>query len=330
MSGNPNGNGGPGPYGGPGGFRQWIDDLKARGAVKVLELAPQELLHGPTYPGHGYPPNPGEDRPGLSPFGRLAYGQPLGKSTLLAYNADDDRFQPSPEEILRIEGDNLDASQLIITLASPRVIPFVFADLIPGDQNLTGEVDNAEITSGNFPGEIVPIRWPPIEVVIEWGIKGASARAIADFVNGMTISVVASFLTVKAVIAQSSPDTIQGTSGAYYLAGFAGPGFAKGNARRTIYIGDLDVNTESAVFDIPKFASKVTLVGMDSSAVPNVTVGFVRFFQSPDGTNNVGNFFVSGNVPGPFDIPNGAQYFSAYNLSGVEMPFSAVFELALC
>jgi hypothetical protein len=304
-------------------------DLERRQAVAVLELAPQDLSRGLNYPNHGYPANPGEDRPGLSPFGRLAYGQPLGKSTLLQYNADDDQFQPSPVDILRIEGDDLDATQLIVTLACPRVIPFPFDDLIVGDQNLTGEVDNSEISAGNFPGTVAPIRWPPIEVVIEWGVRGAQARAIVDFVNGMTISVVASFLNVKAAITQSSPDTIQGTSGAYYLAGFAGPGFAKGNARRTIYIGDVDVNTESAVFDVPKFASKVTLVGHDTSVVPNVTVAFVRFFQSPDGTNNVGNFFVSGNVAGPFDIPNGAAYFSLFSQSGIEMPFSAVFELAL-
>ena len=40
-------------------------------------------LYGePIYPGNGYPPNPGENRPGLSPWGRLAMGQTLGKSSI--------------------------------------------------------------------------------------------------------------------------------------------------------------------------------------------------------------------------------------------------------
>ena len=39
---------------------------------------PRPLHVEPVYPGNGLPPRPGEDRPGLSPFGRLAMGQALG------------------------------------------------------------------------------------------------------------------------------------------------------------------------------------------------------------------------------------------------------------
>lgn len=293
---------------------------------------PGPLYRGPIYPGNGYPPNRGEARPGMSPFGRLAKGQPLGKSSILPYDASLDRIQPAAVPILQVEGDDLDASQLCITLAPPRVIPLPFIEVSELDiQNQTGEQDNSEITADNFPGDIAPIQWPPLEAVIEWGIRGASSRAIVDYVNGVTVNVIASYLRVYATVTQSEASgEITGTSALYYLTAFVGPGWTKtGTAKRTIYIGTIAQNAASLVFDVPRFARTAMVVGCDTTVPANITVATLRFWQSPDGTNNVGNFFQSSNQPGPFAVPNGAQYFSVENGSAVGMKFSVIFELAL-
>ena len=297
-------------------------------------VTPLALNRNPIYPGNGYPPNPGEDRPGLSPFGRLARGQPLGKSSILLYNGDSSRPQPSAVQMLQLEGDDMDATQLNITLVTPRVIPLSYATVSAGDinqQNLTGEQANDQVSPTNFPGAFGPVRWPPLEAVIEWGVRGASASAVVDYVNGMTVNVVASFLRVYATVSQSqSIGGFAGTSAAYYLAAFVGPGWTKpGTAQRTVYVGELDANTESGVFDIPRFARRAYLVSASGDATPPVTVGYLRFWQSPNGNHNVGNYFQSGNQPVGFDIPNGAQYFTVQSGLGETALFDVIFELAL-
>ncbi len=46
------------------------------------------------------------------------------------------------------------------------------------------------------------------------------------------------------------------------------------------------------------------------------------------GAHNVGNYLVSGNQPGPFPVPNGAEYFSVTPQVGADLPFAAIFDLA--
>jgi len=298
-------------------------------------ITPLPLRGRPVYPGNGYPQNPGEDRPGLSPFGRISRGQPLGKSSVLLYNADGSAAQPAAVQMLQLEGDDMDAGQLSVTLITPRVIPLPYDDVRAGDvnaQNLTGEQDNAQVTGGNFPGAVAPIAWPPLDAILEWGVRGASARAVVDYVNGMTINVVASYLRVYASVSQTQgAGGFSGTSAAYYLSAFVGPGWTKpGTAKRTLYVGNVDAAGESPVFDIPKFARRAYIVAADESATPpNLTVGYLRLWQSPDGTNNVGNYFQSGNQPVGFEIPNGAQYFSVTSGMPASCLFAVIFELAL-
>ncbi len=295
---------------------------------------PGPLYPGAIYPNHGYPPNPGEDRQGLSPFGRLAKGQPLGKKTVLKYNADINDDQPAAVPILRIEGDDLDATQMIITFAPPLVIPLsvdAINDLDIGDQNVTGELDNNQVSGSDFPGTAAPIAWPPIEAVIEWGIRGASSKMIVDITNGCAVPVTASFVNVHACITQSAESEVPGTSALYVLSAFIGPGLNQSlNAKRTIYMGSVTTDTESAVFAVPSFARRAYIVGADDSSPPQITVAWLRLYQSPDGPAGatlVGNFFVSGNQPQAFPVPNAGQYFTIYNNSGIDMKFSVIFEL---
>jgi hypothetical protein len=281
------------------------------------------------YPGHGIPPRRGEDRPGLSPWGRLARGQPLGKKTVLVYDADDARQQAASVTILKVEGDDLDAQQVVVTLAPPLVIalPFSPALSLSGAQNLTGEQSNLQNT-GNFPGTFAPVSWPPFEAVIEWGVGGASARASVDFTNGATVSnLTASWIRVHAVVPRDTQVT--GTSAAYVLYAFVGPGPGTGSARRTVWVGDVPAATESAASPVPRFARQATVVSADPAAAPAVTSATLRFWQDSAKTDCVGNFVVTGGQPLPFDLPAGAMFASVLSGLGVAAKFGIVYHLSI-
>lgn len=294
---------------------------------------PRLLRVDEIYPGNGLPPRPGEDRPALSPFGRLAMGQLLGKSTILIYDHRSAAVQPSMNDMISVEGDDLDACQLSVTLHPPRVIPLSICELNErlDQQNVTGEQTNAEVSVCDFPGDKDPIRWPPLEALIEFGVGGASAKVVVDYLNGVTVSVIASYLRVSALVTQSKEcGDIYGTSAAYYLSAHVGPGYAKGHAQRTIFAGDLKDHEESDVFDVPRFANVASLIGCRErhNKTPALTIGWIRFWQDPKGDHCVGDFFVSG-PQDRVEIPNTAQYFSVFNESGHKMKMSVIFELAL-
>jgi hypothetical protein len=301
------------------------------------------LFGDPLYPGNGYPPRPGEDRPGLSPFGRLVMGQNPGTSSRLIYDHALCEPQLAPTDMIQIEGDDVDACQLVVTLHPPRVIPLPFHEVQArlDKQNLTGEQSNSEVTDCHFPGTKRPIRWPPLEALIEFGVGGVNTTVYADYINGLSFGVTASYLRVRALISQSRRDgDIFGTSAAYYTAAHCGPGFAEGHVQRTVFVGDVDNNEESDVFDVPKFGKVAFISGCrtrhhdedehhhDRHRRPVVASGWVRFFQSPDGENPVGDFFVT-NYLQRVEVPNGGLYFSFFNEAGHRMKMSVIFEIAL-
>jgi len=87
------------------------------------------------------------------------------------------------------------------------------------------------------------------------------------------------------------------------------------------------------VFPIPPFARRAALVGCATGATPTTTTGYVRFWRSAAGVasgNSVGDFVTNANQPGPFDVPNAAQFFSVFNTMGVSnVLFGVIFELAI-
>jgi hypothetical protein len=259
----------------------------------------------------------------------------MGKKAVLIFNANGAAKQRSPVPILSIEGDDADAQQLVVTLSTPLVVPQAFEETLAhiNGQNISGEQDNLQIQSrGTFPGLVTPIQWPPIEAILEWGVGGTSNRCAVDFVNGATVSLVASYLRVFAAIVSGEDIDISGTSAAYTVAANVGPGWARpGTAQKTVYVGSVASLAESEVFAIPKFARSAYVVGCDPAASPTVevTVATLRFWQSPDGTNNVGNFIASGNQPLPFFVPNGAAYASVINGMGVASRMSIIYNLAI-
>jgi len=277
-----------------------------------------------------------EDRASLSAWGRLCRGQGLGKKSVLAYNADaaEGARQRSQVNILQVSGDDMDAQHLTLTIAPPLVIPQPFTQaLIAKQQNVTGEQDNQQITSGNFPGIGFPIAWPPFNVVIEWGIGGNSFTAEVDFTNGTTVNLPGvAFVRAYAV---ADPDRLQGTSALYTLFATIGPGMARpGSAQKTVFYGNVASAEESTVFPIPKFAKRAIVVGWSNAAAPNVpvTVATLRFWQSPTGQasgTNVGNFVATGNQPIGFDVPGGAYYASLVNGMSSPARFAIVYELSI-
>lgn len=281
------------------------------------------------YPGHGLPERIANLEVPLDGWARLAAAQALGKKTTLYYDATDPARQPAAVPILRVEGSDLDASQLIVTLLPPMIIALPFASLPElAQQSQTGEQDNVQIGTQNFPGEIHPVAWPPIQAIVEWGIGGSSAYARVDFMTGTTINVGgASFVNVYAVIGADAIH-VPGTSALYTLAANVGPGRPRdGIAQCSIYLGAVAAGDSSAVFAVPPYAKHATVIGMDGAADPQLTSGFLRFWQSPDASKNMGNYFANGNQPGPFNVPNGGAYFTVD--SGGTMPYAVVFELAI-
>ena len=231
-----------------------------------------------------------------------------------------------------VEGDDLDACQLSVTLHPPRVIPLAFCGF--GErldhQNFTGEQGNSEVSVCDFPGTKDPIRWPPLEALIEFGVGGVNTRVVVDYLNGVTLSVVASYLRVRALVTQSlHSGDVFGTSAAYHLAAHVGPGLGETHAQRTIFVGALGDDDESDVFDVPNFGKAATLIGCRCGhKSPTRTSGWIRFWQDPKGEHCVGDFFVSHHQE-HVEIPNAAQYFSVFNTSGHKMKMSVIFELGL-
>lgn len=308
------------------------------GTVEILDPNSPDPLYGvPRYPGHGYRPRPGEDRPALSKWARLSRGQALGKKTNLVFRAGgpmDQRGSSIP--MLQIEGDDADAEQILVTLDTPRVVAVPFSQaLAQNATNTTGEQDNAQIQSRvAFPGEIVPIAWPPFEAVIEWGVGGTSSRAYVDFTTGQVVSLTASWLRVSVAITSGLAAGISGTTANYVLSAFCGPGYGRTNAHKTIYVGSVPGTSEgpgveSAVFAVPPFAKYAYVVGGDSTASPTPTAATLRFWQSPNRTANVGNFVINADRALSFPIPAGAAYASVINDTNATKTFSILYTLAI-
>ena len=313
------------------------DPLTGRPLAPRIE--PQGFLYpnpGPlsgdlVYPEHGLPPQIGEDRPGLSAFGRLTRATNRGTRVVLRYDASQsDRTQGNGStDAFVIQGNDLDACPLTITIGPPAVVPIPFAQVPDNGQNLSDAQTNLEIQAADFPGTSAPIAWPPLQLLLEWGVHGTSVAATVDVINGAVINLTASWLRGRVQAALS--EGIAGTSAAYIMNAFVGPAVPgrAGRAQRTVYLGNVVSLAESDVFPIPRFARSAYVITADDSATPAVTVATLRYWQSPDGTNNVGNVVQAGNQPLPFPVPSGAAYASVINGTGVTSRIAIVYDLAI-
>lgn len=269
-------------------------------------------------------------------WARLSRKQNVGQRVILPFYTDSGK-QRSPTQMIRVQGNTWDAQELTITVLPPYLVPIDLLD--QPDQggsfeNLRGEEDNQEIPLlGNFPGSSAPIVWAPTSIKISWGVGGHPANAEVDIANGTSISLTASSLDVYAQI-DDLPEGMAEvtTTAAYAISAFVGPGSTAASfAQRTVYVGQIGSLLESAAFPVPRFARSAAVYACDTGTDPQVSVGSIRFWRSPDkGANNVGNFFYSGNQEAQVRVPNGGQYFSVKSgMEGTNL-FAVVFDLSIC
>jgi hypothetical protein len=263
---------------------------------------------------------------------RIAKGQSFGKSATLIYDTRSNEMQEV--SILQIGSVGLDPCQLSITLVGPRRTP---RDFRTADNRLVFADDLSDITN--------PIIWPPLAAVLEWGVRGTSARVVIDFIDGQTVNVIASYLHVYgASLHGTAPSDIPGTDMAtVYLAAIVepgwisperrtktaarvDPGFVEGHVQRTVFVGDVDDRHESDVFGLPKFCKVASLCRVQGAG-HLAAVGGIRFFQNPDGTNCVGDFVLS--PESCVEVPYKGRYFSVFNHSGHIMKMAVIFKLGL-
>ncbi len=251
----------------------------------------------------------------------------LGASGVLRYDAAKADLTQTRLTLFNLEGDDVDACALTVTISPPAIVPIAFADLPNDEQSLNVDETNLQ-NLGNFPG-IGPIAWPPLQLLLRWGVRGSSAEATVDVINGATINLTASCLRGQIQAARS--EGITGTSAAYALRAFVGPAVPgrATRAQRTIYLGSVASLAESAVFPIPRFARSAYVIAEDAAVPPVVIVATLRCWQHNDGSGNVGDFVVADNKPPPFLIPATAQYVSVINQTGVSSRLAIVYDLLL-
>jgi hypothetical protein len=282
------------------------------------------LYDGPVaYSPNGSPQHPSPDEVRNDPWSQLTLGRPTGKRVVMPYEATGG-VQIAPIEFFTLGGLDRDAVQMQIVLSSPMAIPRTQSSLAGQNiQNLSGEYGNSG-TLGDYPGSVDPIKWPPVSTLIEWGTN-SRAHAFVDAKNGAVINLTASWVRAIGIFTADHANQ-PGTSGLYVMSAFASPGWpSAANAQRTIYLGSVASLAQSDVFTVPPFARRATVIGMDTT--PGVTTAYLLFWQSPDGTNPIGTYFVSGNNPGPFSVPNGAAYFTVVSGAGSTIKYAAAFDL---
>ena len=280
------------------------------------------------------------DKSQLTAWGYLAVGNTLGKRVNQVYTGavSAGSAQSAPMAMLAVSADDKCAHSMVLTLAPPEVYEDLAPPLPDDIQNLSGSYDNitrqpvfpAGAVGGRVTATLGRVAMGNPVAIIEWGIGGVASRVEADFSNGLCLNLQASFVRVRSFF----DSVILGTAETahYQTAAFIGPGHAKPmNAQRTVMMTDATaINTESAMYTVPRFAKSVHLCGAND--VHDTFVGTIRFYRSNDAAAAgavVADYIFAGNTAGPIPIPNGAYYFTF--VPGIADCFAcnAVFQLAV-
>lgn len=273
--------------------------------------------------------------PPPSDWSALANGKTMGKRVVVRWPGTHATL-PTTIDILTIDGNNLNAAQMCLTLTPPKLIRNTLGPSFDGQnvQSMTGEMDNEQLVAI---GPDVSI--PQCTAIIDWGIGGVGNTVEADFSNGLCLNLSASFLRVRAKV-EGNPD-LDTTNGAIVLAAFVGPGVAKpNNAQRTIAI-ESNLGGEHSI-PVPRYAKMAHLLQFATNVpvfTPVKSSGVLRFWANKDGVNAgalaipIAQHFVDSDHPFPVVVPNEAYYFSfvdttaggPYNFSSAKV----VFDLAV-
>ena len=307
-----------------------------------------------------------------TPWAQLARGKQLGKRAVMQYFSpvriapapgNSAGVQNTPVVVLDIDGPQENALQLCLTMGPPKYIPQSSVVLGTGQtiQDIQSLLDNIDI-SGAGPGPIEGQFWggqirastiptganpvlngsmnssidPALPCVdLTWGIGGVRHRAQCDIGNGICLNVICNSLRVIGYV-----DTFQRlvTDAFYEFRANVGPGVAKPtNAQKTMSLGDIGLNTESAVFSIPRFARNVHLCGTNANHdLYNATIRFYNDINVAVNNNIVADYLFTGNAQGLINIPipNGAYWFTVVSgingsAQGQASQHFAVFQLSL-
>lgn len=303
----------------------------------------------------------------------LIQDKTIGKKiAIAAQGSDSGIIQGNSLNILQISAPNEFAQQLQLVLSSPHLVSqYQFpGGVVPMDgsiQDASGDRDNYDFYL--HPSDSNNISWMQAIAVIEWGIGGVQYKAEVDFLNGLCINLVASWVRVGAFIDAINTDGTVVDGGAYIFSAFVGPGYPKANnAQRTFYVGSLlnvgdssggfssdfgypqkgygnifntdptlpPLNGFANLYPIPYFAKLASVIAMHGD-----TLSFglplspwdvsLVFFRDVRATNPLGHYHFTPDVREPCRIPNGAMYFSVHNNLGnpITSPVSVIFDLAI-
>jgi hypothetical protein len=308
-------------------------------SLPPLVPAPRELTDDPKLPGHLLPHRVDtlEHAARLADqrnwFARLCGNSPsLGKAGVFQYDAEASVGQMATVPFFEIGGSDLDSGQMTVTLDLPRVHAVSDADVdviasTIGLQNVPSGQSNLELAAGNFPGDASPLAWPMFCCLIEWGTS-MRTYALVDFRNGTQVKISGSWCRAFAIVPEDAVNA-PGTSAAYVLRASIAPGWAHGgNAQRQVALGAITASERSTdVFKTPPHAVNVS--ALSTIAPPGITAGYITFYQSDDGTNPVGSYYVNSNQPGPFPVSNGGMYFTITDGTGTTVNWFATFGLSL-
>lgn len=267
----------------------------------------------------------------------LTEGKTIGKRSVAMFTTPTFNLKSVPGviDMFTIQGDDQNALQLSVSVSPPRILSRNNAASVnlQALQNLTNTQDNVQLWKPAILGAQDPSAWANPIAILEWGIGGVQNQQIeVDVMNGTVVNICASYVRLKCGFAVDSQPGFFGDPNflvPYEFAAFIGPGRPKDlGAQRTVLVGGVDDGVETSIVPVPRFAKKITPSGIFGVA-GHVFVGEIRFYRDILGVNDNGSFTFSDNVPGPFAIPNGAQYFSVVNGSGAQVSIQAIFDLAI-
>jgi hypothetical protein len=274
----------------------------------------------------------------ISSWDALSRGQTLGKKAVIFYPGSNQAQFVGNINILGIQSnDNKNALQLCVTLSPLLFLPSssqLIAMAAAGDiQNVSGEMDNQNLLNI---ASSVPVNLVEAYATIEFGIGGVSNKVDCDISNGLVLNLSSSFVRGSVTVdALNIPGG--GTTGAYILSAFVGPGTAKANnAQRTLKCAiDTDITNISGNYAIPRYAKAVTLNGVGLPAQPNTFDATISFYSDNNCTigTEIAQSQFNSTTHYPIVVPNGAYFFTMIDNhaigSGSSGNINAVFDLAV-
>ncbi len=170
---------------------------------------------------------------------------------------------------------------------------------------------------------------PPIFARITFGIGGTQTGIDVDWINGQMLSLPGSFVRLDAVLDLQQfaviPDV--GDIPRVIVPAMAGhlPVGQNRAPQRSLFLGDIGANSESARVPIPNFAASIEATNADPAAAGPISI---RQYADAAGTVLLSDSIL---IPfGPLQLSNRARYASIVNGAGALLPNNRlIFQLSI-